>query len=126
MVKRAGGALLQSIAIDHASARPVTTQLYAALRELMLSGAVAGGERLPATRTLAQELGLSRTTVIQAFDRLIAEGLIESRVGAGSFVRGARAARPLDVNWQAGALRSAVHAGIKLQAKERPAAKCVK
>ncbi len=96
MVKRAGGALLQSIAIDHASARPVTTQLYAALRELMLSGAVAGGERLPATRTLAQELGLSRTTVIQAFDRLIAEGLIESRVGAGSFVSGAlNAERPL-------------------------------
>ncbi len=86
MVKRAGGALLLSIEIDHGSARPVSTQLYVALRELMLSGAIAGGERLPATRTLAQELRLSRTTVIHAFDRLIAEGLVESRVGAGSFV----------------------------------------
>ncbi|BBK32436.1 GntR family transcriptional regulator [Stella humosa] len=89
MVKRAGGALLLSIEIDHASPRPVGTQLYSALRELMLSGAIAGGERLPATRTLANELGVSRTTVIHAFDRLIAEGLIESRVGAGSFVSGA-------------------------------------
>lgn len=96
MVKRAGGALLFSIEIDHAAPRPVTTQLYAGLRELMLSGAIAGGERLPATRTLAAELGLSRTTVIQAFDRLIAEGLIESRVGAGSFVSTAlNADRPL-------------------------------
>lgn len=74
MVKRAGGALLLSIEIDHASPRPVGTQLYSALRELMLSGAIAGGERLPATRTLANELGVSRTTVIHAFDRLIAEG----------------------------------------------------
>ncbi|BBK41997.1 GntR family transcriptional regulator [Allostella vacuolata] len=89
MVKRAGGALLLAIEIDPASPRPVSTQLYAALRELMLSGAIAGGERLPATRTLADELGLSRTTVIHAFDRLIAEGLIESRVGAGSFVSAA-------------------------------------
>ncbi|MCC7273562.1 MAG: PLP-dependent aminotransferase family protein [Alphaproteobacteria bacterium] len=60
-----------------------------ALRELMLSGAVAAGERLPATRTLAGDLGLSRTTVIHAFDRLIAEGLIESRVGAGTYVAAA-------------------------------------
>jgi GntR family transcriptional regulator/MocR family aminotransferase len=86
VVKRAGGALLLAIEIDHRSPRPVSTQLYVSLRELMLSGALAAGDRLPATRTLARELRLSRTTVIDAFDRLIAEGLIESRVGAGTFV----------------------------------------
>lgn len=86
MVKRAGGALLLSIAIDHDSPRPIGTQLYVGLRDLMLSGAVAAGVRLPSSRTLARDLGLSRTTVIDAFDRLIAEGLVESRVGAGSFV----------------------------------------
>lgn len=86
MVKRAGGALLLSIAIDHDSARPISTQLYAALRDLMLSGAIAAGQRLPASRTLARDLGLSRTTVIDAFDRLIAEGLVESRVGSGTYV----------------------------------------
>jgi len=86
MVKRAGGALLLGVRIDHDSPRPVTTQLYVALRELILSGGVAAGARLPATRTLAKEAGVSRTTVIEAFDRLAAEGLVESRVGAGTYV----------------------------------------
>src|SRR5688572_9734700 len=86
VVKRAGGALLLAIEIDHRSPRPISTQLYVGLRELMLSGGLAAGDRLPATRTLARDLGLSRTTVIDAFERLIAEGLIESRVGSGTFV----------------------------------------
>jgi len=86
MVKREGGALLLSIAIDRASARPISTQLYMAVRDLMLAGAIAPGARLPASRTLARDLGLSRTTVIDAFDRLIAEGLVEARVGSGAFV----------------------------------------
>jgi len=53
---------------------------------MMLSGAIAAGARLPSSRTLARDLGVSRTTVIEAFDRLIAEGLVDSRVGAGTFV----------------------------------------
>jgi GntR family transcriptional regulator / MocR family aminotransferase len=86
MVKRPAGALLLAIDIDHGSGKPIGTQLYAGLRELMLSGALSAGDRLPATRTLARELGLSRTTVIDAFERLIAEGLVETRVGSGTFV----------------------------------------
>ena len=86
MVKRAGGALMLSMRIDHASPRPVSTQLYVNLRDLILSDGFAGGERLPASRTLARDLGVSRTTVLEAFDRLTAEGLIESRVGAGTYV----------------------------------------
>lgn len=86
MVKREGGALLLSITIDRASARPIGTQLYMAVRDLMLAGAIAPGARLPASRTLSRDLGLSRTTVIDAFDRLIAEGLVEARVGSGAFV----------------------------------------
>ena len=89
MVKRAGGALLLSIVIDPNSPRSVSAQLHGALRELILSGSFAVGERLPASRTLARDLSLSRTTVIEAFDRLTAEGLIESRVGAGAFVSAA-------------------------------------
>jgi len=49
----------------------------------------------------------SPVTVQRAMQTLIGLGLVESRPGAGSFVRGARAARPLNVNWQAGALRAA-------------------
>jgi GntR family transcriptional regulator/MocR family aminotransferase len=86
MVKRAGGALLLSVRIDHASPRPVSTQLYVHLRDLILSGGFGSGERLPASRTLARDLSVSRTTVIEAFDRLTAEGLIASRVGAGTYV----------------------------------------
>ena len=93
MVKRAGGALLLSVTIDRASARPVSTQLYVILRDLILSGGFAAGERLPASRTLARDLGVSRTTVIEAFDRLTAEGLIDSRVGAGTYVARALDAR---------------------------------
>ena len=95
MVKRVGGALLLSITIDPTRARPVSTQLAAALRDLILADGFAVGERLPASRTLARQLKLSRTTVIDAYDRLTAEGLIESRVGAGAFVSQAlKAERP--------------------------------
>jgi GntR family transcriptional regulator/MocR family aminotransferase len=86
MVKRAGGALLLSVTLDAASPRPISTQLYATLRELMLSGQLAAKARLPASRALARDLGVSRTTVIEAFERLAAEGLVESRVGAGTYV----------------------------------------
>ena len=86
MVKRAAGALLQSLEIDRQSRRPLSTQLYVGLRDLILSGGIAGGERLPATRTLARDLGLSRTIVVEAFERLISEELIKARVGAGTYV----------------------------------------
>jgi GntR family transcriptional regulator/MocR family aminotransferase len=86
MVKRAGGALLLAITVDHDVPRSVSSQLHIALRGLIVTGAVSAGERLPASRTLARELKLSRTTVIEAYDRLTAEGLIESRVGAGAYV----------------------------------------
>jgi len=96
MVKRAGGALLLSIRLEHGSGRPVSTQLHVGLRELILSGSIAPGQRLPASRTLARDLAVSRTTVIEAFDRLTAEGLIESRVGAGTYVtRALEAPRPM-------------------------------
>jgi GntR family transcriptional regulator/MocR family aminotransferase len=86
MVKKSGGALLLSLKLDHASSKPLNTQLCVALRDLILSGGLRAGVRLPATRTVAKDLGISRTTVIEAFARLQAEGLIESRTGAGSYV----------------------------------------
>lgn len=98
MVKRTGGPLLSSLRIDRDASQPVSTQLCAALRELILAGGFKPGDRLPASRTLGHDLGLSRTTVIEAFDRLTAEGLIESRVGSGTFVSAALGAhRPMPV-----------------------------
>lgn len=60
--------------------------LYAALRGLILSGRVRAGLRLPASRTLAKDLAIARNTVLAAYDQLAAEGYIEGRRGAGSFV----------------------------------------
>lgn len=85
-MKTNAGALLSSIRIDRDADRKISVQLYMGLKDILLSGGVNPGERLPATRTLAKEIGVSRTTVIDAVDRLTAEGLLEARVGAGTFV----------------------------------------
>ncbi|MEK9969044.1 MAG: PLP-dependent aminotransferase family protein [Ferrovibrio sp.] len=61
-------------------------QLYGAIRKAVLTGELSSGERLPSSRTLASELGLGRNTVIGAMERLVAEGYLESRRGAGLFV----------------------------------------
>ncbi|MEO9777219.1 PLP-dependent aminotransferase family protein [Roseibium sp.] len=92
-MKRHAGAVLSSIKIDKTADRKIAIQLYMALRDLLLTGALTPGDRLPATRTLAQEIGVSRTTVIDAVDRLISEGLLEARVGAGTYVGEALNAR---------------------------------
>ncbi|HWT98020.1 MAG TPA: winged helix-turn-helix domain-containing protein, partial [Terriglobales bacterium] len=86
MVKRAEGALLQSIRIDRAAPQTLSLQITSGLRDLILSGALKPGERLPATRTLAAEFGVARTTIVETFERLVAEGIVVTRVGAGTYV----------------------------------------
>ena len=61
-------------------------QLYQALRERILDGRLQRRTRLPASRDLANLLGISRNTVTRAFDQLYAEGYIEGRIGAGTYV----------------------------------------
>lgn len=85
-MKTKAGAILSSIRIDRTHDRKISVQLYMGLRDIILSGGLNGGERLPATRTLASEVGVSRTTALDAVSRLISEGLLESRIGAGTFV----------------------------------------
>ncbi|MCX2721038.1 PLP-dependent aminotransferase family protein [Roseibium salinum] len=92
-MKRHAGAVLSSIKIDKGAEKKISIQLYMALRDLLLTGTLTPGDRLPATRTLAREIGVSRTTVIDAVDRLISEGLLEARVGAGTFASQALNAR---------------------------------
>lgn len=85
-MKKQDGALLSSIEIDRTGTRKVGVQLYMALREIILSGGLRAGDRMPASRTLAREVGVSRTTVIDAVEKLVAEGMLVSRVGAGTYV----------------------------------------
>ena len=64
---------------------PLHAQLTRALKATMRGGLV-GGTRLPATRQLARELGVSRNTVLAAYEQLRAEGFIDGRVGSGSYI----------------------------------------
>jgi GntR family transcriptional regulator/MocR family aminotransferase len=56
------------------------------LRHSILSGALPGGGRLPPSRSLAQELGVARQTVVLAYERLAAEGYVRGRTGSGTYV----------------------------------------
>ena len=63
-------------------------RLYRGLRGAILDGRIAPRSRLPSTRSLAKELGLSRNVVLAAFDELIGEGYVSARVGSGTYVSG--------------------------------------
>ena len=78
-------------------------RLRDALVAEVLAGAPAGG-RLPSTREIARRWRVSPVTVQRAIARLVAEGLVETRPGAGNFVRHARPAAPVDLGWQTTAL----------------------
>ncbi|MGD9906584.1 MAG: PLP-dependent aminotransferase family protein [Vicinamibacterales bacterium] len=74
------------IALDRRRRRTLHRQLYQQLREAILSSRLRPGDRLPSTRELAAALRVARTTVTGAYDQLIAEGYLEARLGAGTFV----------------------------------------
>ena len=65
---------------------PLAAQITAQLRSAMTEGRLAGGERLPSSRALAAELGVSRNLVNGAYAQLFAEGWIEGRHGSGTYV----------------------------------------
>ena len=90
MPKRATGTLLTGIGLDRARPIPLHRQLYEALREAILTRRLLPGARLPSTRTLASELGISRYTVVDAFQQLLAEGYLKGKVGAGTHVTHSR------------------------------------
>jgi len=65
---------------------PLHAQLTRALKIALAGGRLGQGSRLPPTRALARDLGLSRNTVLTAYEQLRAEGFVDARVGSGSFV----------------------------------------
>lgn len=61
-------------------------QVYRGLRQAILLGTLRAGDRLPSTRDLAEQLGISRTVVLLAYEQLLAEGYVTGRGGSGTYV----------------------------------------
>ena len=90
-------------ALDRASIVPLYRQIYEGLRESILAGKLPESTRLPPERTLAARLSVNRSTVVRAYRELVADGLIEQKVGSGSRVvpalRQGQPARSAAVPW---------------------------
>ncbi|WP_125775978.1 PLP-dependent aminotransferase family protein [Antribacter gilvus] len=74
------------VRLDRSRAEPLPAQLSGAIRDLVVDGTLTKGDRLPSTRALATDLGVSRAVTEQAYDQLLAEGWLEARRGSGTFV----------------------------------------
>src|SRR5215813_759161 len=72
----------------HRAHTTVWRWLYEEIRGAILSGRLSRGARLPATRELAKQYGVSRGTVVMAFEQLHSEGYLEGRTGDGTYVNG--------------------------------------
>ncbi len=72
--------------IDFHSGESLQSQLFEQIRRLITDGRLRPSTRMPASRVLADDLGISRNTVVHAYERLTAEGYLEMRKPVGAFV----------------------------------------
>jgi GntR family transcriptional regulator/MocR family aminotransferase len=82
------------VALDHSGGEPLRRQLAGELRDAIRAGRLRTGVRLPASRTLAAQLGVSRGVVTDAYEQLSAEGWLAARRGAGTVVAAEPASDP--------------------------------
>ena len=75
-----------AIRLPNTGSRELLREVHRQLRTAILDGRLQPGARLPATRTLAQRLGVSRNTMLAAYDLLLSEGYLLARPGAGTYV----------------------------------------
>jgi GntR family transcriptional regulator / MocR family aminotransferase len=85
-MKKVASGILPTITVDRKAAKALHRQIYDAYRTAIVDGSLRSGQRIPSTRVLASELGVSRFPVLNAYAQLLAEGYFESRVGAGTVV----------------------------------------
>jgi GntR family transcriptional regulator / MocR family aminotransferase len=74
------------VQLDRGSGQPLRSQLEGGLREAIRSGRLPGGERLPSSRELSRELGVSRGLVQECYGQLLSEGYLTSQVGSATRV----------------------------------------
>ena len=72
--------------VDRSRPERLVDQVIRLLREAIDAGPLALGTRMPSTRLLAKQLGVSRNTVLTAYDELVSCGLMRGQRGAGMFV----------------------------------------
>ncbi|MET0657320.1 MAG: PLP-dependent aminotransferase family protein [Steroidobacteraceae bacterium] len=92
-------------------------QIYRQLRAAIVEGRLAGGTQLPSTRDLALQLGVSRKTTLDVFERLLAEGFLYTRAGAGTFVAQGLQRLPAEPSAHARALKASTGAKAALYAQ---------
>lgn len=78
---------MRTYVLDGAEKTPLYEQLYRAVKEDILSGAITGGEKLPSKRAMAENLNISCITVENAYEQLLAEGYIVSRPRSGYYAQ---------------------------------------
>jgi GntR family transcriptional regulator/MocR family aminotransferase len=83
---RKGWAELYAFEVDRAADAPAFRQIYLQLRSAILSGTLRPATKLPSTRELAAQLGVSRSAVVSAFEQLLAEGYAFGKKGAGTYI----------------------------------------
>jgi len=86
MTRTAAHVALAGIDLDRQSSVPLSIQVYEGLRRAILRGQLRPGTRLPSTRSLAEEYEVSRNTAVFAYEQLLAEGYVESKIGSGTCV----------------------------------------
>ncbi len=74
------------INLDRNASAPLHRQLYRTIRDKIITGHLLPGDRMPSTRALSEEAGIGRNTVVNAYNQLLAEGLLESSIGSGTVV----------------------------------------
>ena len=79
-------ATLNLVRVDRRQKATLQSQLYQQVRELIIKRQLKAGARLPSTRDLVAQLGVSRNTIVYALDQLVAEGYLRSRTGSGIYV----------------------------------------
>jgi GntR family transcriptional regulator / MocR family aminotransferase len=77
---------MPALTINLDSARPLYSQLYEQLRQAILEQRLLAGAHLPSTRSLARTLGVSRNTVINAYEALVSDSLLAAHKGSGTHV----------------------------------------
>ncbi|GAB2800735.1 PLP-dependent aminotransferase family protein [Halomonas shantousis] len=74
--------------VDPGSPTPLVQQVTEGLRDWIVKNGAGGGRRLPSIRHLSRDLGISRNVTIEAYERLVAQGLVRSKPGSGFYVAG--------------------------------------